>query len=1053
MNHILNLDHESLINLENIFENIANGNTVLILGAGASVTDKKYLSQQIIEYYENKIGRQFNIPNITKLIDVLETESFFDRKKFDQFVYDLLNNLEVAEAHKIIASTPWKQIITTNYDLLIERAFDLIKNTSSYNNTDIIPIRTIQEYNSLSALNEIKLIKLHGCMSDKSKYPFIFSTQDFNSSKRFYKAVLSGIKNPSYKINFLSIGNSFSDSFSYSFLETLDREGYRDRRILYNVDPYVNENMLNYFTSQKIVIIKLTCAEFFNQYKLWEERNIEEKLISTKKLVIRDSNNSNIILSGKLLNSIKYSLEQLNSSYKGSYISIKDFYTGDDPDYAVILKNFDIIKQKLIEDTSETIVKIINNGMTTSLLPICFLTGTFGTGKTTITYRIINQLLESKNLDLLVFEVKDVDYLRINDIIDLINSIKPKYFILHFDKVEVDSVFKRMIAIRLELSSKQISQTNILFLASIRINILEKYKTNDYRNTHEFNIDQRLTKSEIEEFLEKLQQCELIKIRDQQEKMKLVYKVQREYDSDSFLSLVQLVTNGKHIDNLRDAYFQLSDDCKIAFLYTSLLHRFNIQMPSSLLKSLISKDWETFKTNVIDKEGKGLLLQEVISSKDLEPDLYFKTKHPLIADLLVKNILKQNEILKYYNKIILNISQSPKLTKLTINLLKALSNCKDLSSVYINSLFDNAYANLNSDPYFILNYSINLQHRHTEKDLLRSRELLMIAEGLLDYRNDKFIHRRAVVAFELAKLYFKEEKNELIFSSKFLSEAKDFFEIKQLLDPCSSFSYIDYLLCLIWELDNIQNTIEEELRLKVLIEDQFETAHSAITEGLSKIFEIKTDYIERYHDHIGSNNYLKQLDEMYGDHELRPYACILKFNYYYEKGESEDCLDLIDEMMEYAHIQEICKFLFRYHSHRLNYVENRINFFDVIKKAYNIEEIKTLNYNYFMFVAESYNGNFGYAFSFLKNINESFNYLNPDYKQIWKESDSDNPRLFDGFITTNRNNNLVFRSYEFQNNFYLKKDGIVNTNKGSKVRAKLHFYLNGIRAEIVNQLD
>lgn len=50
MNHIIELDNESLRRLESIFEIMNNGDMILFLGAGASITNKKYLSEQIIEY-------------------------------------------------------------------------------------------------------------------------------------------------------------------------------------------------------------------------------------------------------------------------------------------------------------------------------------------------------------------------------------------------------------------------------------------------------------------------------------------------------------------------------------------------------------------------------------------------------------------------------------------------------------------------------------------------------------------------------------------------------------------------------------------------------------------------------------------------------------------------------------------------------------------------------------------------------------------------------------------------------------------------------------------
>ena len=192
MNHILDLNSESIGRLDSIFETISKGDMILFLGAGASITNKKYLSDQIIEYYEDKIGTKFNIPDITKLIDILESSDTFIRTDFDNYVYELLNRLEVTDTHRTIVKIPWQQIITTNYDLLVEKAFDQIKDMD--NLLDIKPIRSIREFLNFTLRNEIKYIKLNGCMSDKSNYPFVFSTNDFRNSKKYHDIVLNNLK-------------------------------------------------------------------------------------------------------------------------------------------------------------------------------------------------------------------------------------------------------------------------------------------------------------------------------------------------------------------------------------------------------------------------------------------------------------------------------------------------------------------------------------------------------------------------------------------------------------------------------------------------------------------------------------------------------------------------------------------------------------------------------------------------------------------------------------------------------------------------------------------
>lgn len=138
MEHILNLESQSN-ELNSIFLKIKEANTILFLGAGASVGEKRYLSKEIIEYYESKISKHLNELNITKWLDILSADENFSRTHFDNFVQEILQKLIVTEAHKIMAKIPWREIITTNYDLLVERAFDEIVN-SGKNIYNIKPI-------------------------------------------------------------------------------------------------------------------------------------------------------------------------------------------------------------------------------------------------------------------------------------------------------------------------------------------------------------------------------------------------------------------------------------------------------------------------------------------------------------------------------------------------------------------------------------------------------------------------------------------------------------------------------------------------------------------------------------------------------------------------------------------------------------------------------------------------------------------------------------------------------------------------------------------------
>jgi len=76
MDHILDLEKQSE-QLIKLFKKISEGNTILLLGAGASISEKKYLSKEIIDNYESYLGKQYNQPDIKKFVDILSADPEF----------------------------------------------------------------------------------------------------------------------------------------------------------------------------------------------------------------------------------------------------------------------------------------------------------------------------------------------------------------------------------------------------------------------------------------------------------------------------------------------------------------------------------------------------------------------------------------------------------------------------------------------------------------------------------------------------------------------------------------------------------------------------------------------------------------------------------------------------------------------------------------------------------------------------------------------------------------------------------------------------------------
>ena len=1048
MNHILNLDKKGLQNLYELFHSIKSGNTILFLGAGASVTNKTYLSKQLIDLYEAKISKKLDTDDIIEFVDILQSQSGFNRNQFDNFVEQQLRRLEHSDAHLQLVDIPWHQIITTNYDVLLEQAAEK-QQDSGLSGLQLKVIRSKDESYYTADGSQMKYIKLNGCISDKSKYPLVFSSKDFEASKSYYKQILNNLKGLSDRVNFVSIGYSYQDKLANQILKKFDSYNYRQRRVMYNVDPFVNEHRLEYYSEQNICVIRLSMEDFFTHYKAWDEK--EGQLIAkSKKINFSDSHDNLVKISGQLSLKVDEVLRQLSNRSRFPHVKDVEFYLGEEPNFDTIRRGVDVKRTKEIQKMVSKIKKASNSE--DFLVPMVFSKGRFGTGKTTIAYQVIDSLLKDEEFDGVAFEV--VDYLKIsaNILSELFKVTKSKNVILYFNAIEIDSHFRMLTELRYELSAMQISDCQIIFYASIRENILEKHKkSRQLAESIEVKVKGQFEENELEELVDKLSERDLIQLRDKQSKNRLVKSVSKNFGGDSFLTLANLLTNGRHREILLEAYDQLSEKTKEAFIYTSLTYRFKIPMPSSILLPIVSSNWQDFRKDVIEVDGKGILNQRINESRNAPFDLVFVTKHSALSEILIQELLKKtDQQYKHYHRLISVIESNKVNSIFVIDVLKALSKNSILEKSQINHLSDLGYNKFSDEPHYLLYYAMNLQRRRSLNDLKKGIQILYQGEALLERRNHRFVHRRAVINFDLAKLYYQKEKTELDVTMKYLEEADDLFKIKQSVDPFSSYSYLDFIRFKIWSLEKIEYNDEDELKFKVHIQELFDFALRAVRDNQNRILSLKNDYLEKYsYTGVNYKKYEKELISYYdNDIDSRPYALVLLAQFYVDRNNAAKLDDCIEELGEYTHVQEVSKFLFKYYGRRLYDPEKRASFFELLRNNEFLEKDEVLRYHFYCYVAQSYDTNFNSSFRHLDKIRHGFGFINPDYNEVWKDSEGYD-LIFDAKVV-NYKGTLAVRVSYFPRTFFLdRKSKKEKIKVNDKVTVQLNFYLFGIKAEIV----
>lgn len=1043
--------------LSEIFQQIFNKNAVSFLGAGASIANKKLLSKDIIELYEAKINKKFGTSDIIKFVDILQSTPGLRRADFDRFVIDNLAMLEPNQGHKTFVTIPWKQIITTNFDTLIEQAHSQAKkdNTTEFN-LKLIKTKAHVDYQPNNS--ELVYIKLNGCMSDIALYPLVFSSQEFTNQTAFYKKVLSPYRSMGDEVLFIAFGYSFTDQFAEHLIKKMFSTDFRQKRILYCVDPYPNEDNLAYYQSQDIAMIKISFEQFFESYKRWFEENHKSYIKSLQKFTNPDQTGIRLDTNVRLF--LDNSLIQLKDDYRvSSKLSKTDYYNGEEPNYQIIVDRFDVVKKNEIENLLVKIDEAFNN-TSTNIPPLILVGGDFGSGKTTFTLRAIYEYLKKYD-DALGFEIIKTVAIKRGYLNQVIKQARATKFIFYCDNIETDSVFKSFNDIRIDLATEQYSDIKILFISSIRENILAQYKNSRHTiisNCIEFNYSGRYTKPELEELVENLKGVGLVEYRDTVEKGRIVSDLLQQYNGDSFISLYKLIQNGSHYKYLQKAFNELTVEVKQAFKLTALVHRFNMDCPVSIIKNAIRDiTWEEFRNKIVKGDGKKILFNEFRPSMGNEPDIFFRTKHSVIAEALVKTTIKNSEKNSLYKSIFSSLVRSEYNAGFVVDLLKNIrTNDADITEGQIEVYYNICKEEFETHPHFMVSYITHIEKRSNSiKQLQTCINEITLLEGELEQRpeqrNHRLIHRKGSLNFKIARL-MKGEGYSDVEILKVLDSAEEWFKIKQKLDFSSSYSYVDYLNMLIWKMAKISLDQEHIFETNLTIRNLFDDAFRVLVDNVSAIQDLFEEYRGLVRSELIGEDYEDFLLGEYQNPKSRSIATMLLYYYYYDQDNIQRATQFIPELETYLDNKDVVYFLFKYYGRNLHIVQNRIKFFEVIRNNRFLEDQSPLRYNYFNGICEAYNYRWSdskESLSEIRGVKQS--QLNPDFFLYWRDNDGELKVFVAEVIANDKGVKKAQVNRPFFRQFFLISGDYNNVKLGDVVDIYLKFFLDGVKAEIVKK--
>jgi len=245
---------------EELYNSVISGNCVLFVGAGASIEAGAPSAQEMARELSKKyLQGKYQEEPLSKVASYIETKPGLGRRVVVDYLINRLSLLKPSKAHLLLPKFRWPAIYTTNYDTLIEQAYERagIKYKSIISSCDLVTDMT--DYYSY-----VLLYKPHGCISRSTARdtPIIITEDDYYSVADNRKAIYRQLEVYKYKSVFLFIGYSFSDSDLSQIWFDVSKELGKFSQWAYALWPNCSEVQRATWRTRNLELIDMQFGEF-----------------------------------------------------------------------------------------------------------------------------------------------------------------------------------------------------------------------------------------------------------------------------------------------------------------------------------------------------------------------------------------------------------------------------------------------------------------------------------------------------------------------------------------------------------------------------------------------------------------------------------------------------------------------------------------------------------------------------------------------------------------------------------------------------------------------
>lgn len=629
---------------------IVAGQAILFLGAGATIPAKgrsnthgmsgSALRDRLCDKFlggEGK-GRPLNY-----IADRCTTVAGMGQ--VHRFIKDLFWDLQPTSGHLAIPKFKWKGIVTTNYDLLIERAYEQTGSTQQSIE------RIIWDRDDFDAAirnpASVPLLKLHGCLNriNDPELPLVISSHDYYKFKTNRGQLVSTFREWGSSYPVIFCGYSLADENVKEILFDLtDKFLHRPQYVI--VDPGLEEGDIEYWKSLRFDCLPLSFDDFMADLQgaisdseitltaaFSEDANSVTKLIPSKE---RPSNELSRYLTDEL--------QHVHSALVTTLMPPSAFYRGTSDGFAWVKECFDVrrrVSDTLLEDA------ILASHRAHLDRPFLYvLKGYAGSGKTVTLKRFAWEA--AADYDAIVFYLGPGTVLRVPQIRELAQLIKSRLIVV------LDDILLHSKELREALSEFKKARLPVTFVGAARTNewnVSGELSSSDVDSEYEL-LD--LSRKEVEALIERLSKNKCLGYLEHYPAPERITYFLQKLKSQLLVSLHE-ATEGKSFEEIVVDEYQrvMPEEARLLYLDVCTLDRFDVGVRAGLMGRLSGVTFQDFSSRLLRP------LEYVINVHfdHRLNDYLYRTRHQNIAQIVFEQTLQNPQdraaqiirILKFLN--------------------------------------------------------------------------------------------------------------------------------------------------------------------------------------------------------------------------------------------------------------------------------------------------------------------------------------------------------------------------------------------------------------------